>query len=359
MIKNEFKRIGVKIFVRLIILILFGVICYLASNVLFISPVFAAEMPNGDYLTDINDISLGLYSSNTANTYYWGSENSNHPTQDYYNNTRTFQWKKNGASNYSIIYEEFNFSNDISDYDSVFFYVYEPTNYDFSVIDISANRGLCEIIQEPYRLEGFNSNSNYDILYGRTLVHCNHLSNDVDLKIKLHLYYQPGGYFSVSQFMPFSITAPIFYNDDQQVSNVITSQILDEDKKTNEKLDRDYNFKNSEDTTGANSKADDFFNNFDFEFKGGIAGIITAPLNTIQAITGSSCSSISLTIPFVNRTFNLPCMSTIYQQHFGNFLTIYRVITFGIITYWCIVKSFSIIKNMIDPDDDKVEVLEL
>lgn len=106
------------------------------------------------------------------------------------------------------------------------------------------------------------------------------------------------------------------------------------------------------------SQASGFFEDFQ-DNDHGLSGIITAPLNFIRNLSSSSCSPISLTIPFVNNQFNLPCFSTIYSQHFNGLFQTYRVITFGIIAYWVSVKIFALVKGFRNPDDDRVEVLDL
>ena len=107
------------------------------------------------------------------------------------------------------------------------------------------------------------------------------------------------------------------------------------------------------------SKANEFFNGFTTDTFG-LTSIITAPLTLIGSITSSSCSPLGLKVPFLdNKTLNLPCMSSIYQQHFGSFLTIYQTITFGLIAYWVCVRIFALVKDFKNPDEDKVEVLDL
>ena len=131
-----------------------------------------------------------------------------------------------------------------------------------------------------------------------------------------------------------------------------TSKQLEEQKRTNDTL-------NDDDTTDSTNKANEFFNGFSTDTFG-LTSIITAPLELIGSITSSTCSPLGLKVPFLeNKTLNLPCMSSIYQQHFGSFLTIYQTITFGIIAYWVCVRIFALVKDFKNPDTDKIEVLAL
>ena len=112
------------------------------------------------------------------------------------------------------------------------------------------------------------------------------------------------------------------------------------------------------DITGSQNTANGFFNNFsDNDF--GLSSIITIPLGLIKSCTSSTCKPINLTIPFTNQTFDLPCMRDIYEQYFGSFLTIYQTITFGIVSYYVCINIFRLVKGFKDPNNDKIEVLDL
>jgi hypothetical protein len=111
-------------------------------------------------------------------------------------------------------------------------------------------------------------------------------------------------------------------------------------------------------SSGAQDDAGNFFSGFQTNTHG-LTGIITAPLNLIQSITNQSCSPVSIPLPFVNKNLELPCMSTIYQQTFGGFLTLYQTITTGVISYWVVVRIFALVKDFKNPEHDEIEVMEL
>lgn len=129
-------------------------------------------------------------------------------------------------------------------------------------------------------------------------------------------------------------------------------------QQTNEKLDTlNDNITNS-DSSGATNDASGFFDGFTTDTYG-LTSIITAPLNLIKSLTSKTCSPLNLQVPFVNKTMQLPCMSTIYNEHFGSFVTIYQTITFGIVSYWVCVRIFALVKDFKNPDHDEVEVMDL
>ena len=133
-----------------------------------------------------------------------------------------------------------------------------------------------------------------------------------------------------------------------------SSKIDDTNKNLNDLKD-DINNSNS---SGATSDADNFFKDFTTDTFG-LTSIITAPLNLISSLTSKTCSNLVLPLPYVNKNLTLPCLSTIYSQFFGDFLTIYQTITFGIVAYWVCVRIFNLVKDFKNPDHDEIEVMDL
>lgn len=152
-------------------------------------------------------------------------------------------------------------------------------------------------------------------------------------------------------------------NDGTLVAGAVEDQTSVIENKTTDIINKQEELKNSinnDKTDEATSKAGEFFSGFETNTFG-LTSIITAPLNLIGSITSSTCSPLGLKIPFMstNKTLDLPCLSSIYQQHFGTFLTIYQTITFGIVAYWVCVRIFALVKDFKNPDHDEIEVLDL
>lgn len=126
---------------------------------------------------------------------------------------------------------------------------------------------------------------------------------------------------------------------------------LEEQKKTNETL-KDDNVDKAQDS------ASGFFNDFTTDLHG-LTAVITAPLSLISSITSSSCSPLVIPLPYVDKDLSLPCMGAIYSNYFGSFLSIYQIITFGIVAYWVLVRIFNLVKDFKNPDHDEIEVLDL
>lgn len=93
---------------------------------------------------------------------------------------------------------------------------------------------------------------------------------------------------------------------------------------------------------------------------GGLAGLIYAPIEavaTLPTIVGS-CSPI--TLPLLGENIQLQCIRpTIQASPMGGVYTTISIIITGIVTWWVAWRTFSTIKNIQDPQDDRVEVLKL
>ena len=101
-----------------------------------------------------------------------------------------------------------------------------------------------------------------------------------------------------------------------------------------------------------------FFTDFNNDTHG-LTGIITLPLTTIQSLANTSCVSLSIPIPYTNEHINLPCMTEVYQTYIPSVFSIWQVVSFGIISYLICLDIFKIVKGFKDPNEDKIEVMDL
>lgn len=128
-------------------------------------------------------------------------------------------------------------------------------------------------------------------------------------------------------------------------------------KQTEEQKKQTDTIKDS-DTSDASNSANSFFDGFE-DNNYGLSDIVTMPLEFIKGMSSSTCNSLEFPVPFVNQNVKLACMSSIYKKHFSAFLSLYQVITTGLIAYWCCVNMFRLVQNFKNPDNDEVEVLDL
>lgn len=107
-----------------------------------------------------------------------------------------------------------------------------------------------------------------------------------------------------------------------------------------------------------NSQANSFFNDFE-DNDHGLSAIITLPLTTIQSLTSKQCVALELPIPFTNETISLPCMSEIYQSKVPGIYNLWQIVCYGLIGYWIGTDIFKLVKGFKDPEEDKIEVVDL
>ena len=130
------------------------------------------------------------------------------------------------------------------------------------------------------------------------------------------------------------------------------------DKKTDEIIkgqDKINDTISDSDSSGASSDAGSFFDSFS-DNSHGLSGIVTAPLNSINAMLSTTCTPLTAT--FKNKTINLPCGYDFYSQ-IGEVNTWLNVIEGGLLSYLIIRKLYLLIEKLKDPEEDKVEVMKL
>lgn len=148
-------------------------------------------------------------------------------------------------------------------------------------------------------------------------------------------------------------TNSIIKNNDDNTNKIVGSvdKNTEENKKTNDIL-------NNTDTTDAHNKGSNFFKNYN-ENSHGLSGIITAPLKFLQSLTGAKCTPLKFQLPFVHDEVQLQCMKSIYKTHFGVFYTLWQTITTGLIAYTVCLNFYKKIRDLQNPNNDKIEVLNL
>lgn len=127
----------------------------------------------------------------------------------------------------------------------------------------------------------------------------------------------------------------------------------EETKKAIDDLDK--NVTNSN-VYGAEDTAGNFFSDFDVTDNGGISSIVTAPLVAIQAMLNNQCSPLTAT--YKGKQVSLPCGSS-FWSNLGGIKTFLNIAIGGLLCYRIIVKLFKLIEDFKDPENDKVEVMNL
>lgn len=258
-------------------------------------------------------------------------------------------------------------------------------NYDTSTLMQQANRvGTVNFVIYNSRLESymFNPFRVYIKDYDNNITTCNVQATKYDLNDSKVLgsfapVICPNAYISG----PFSVyiadtlssvggktaISNLTYKLSDDSSSIVNSieQNTEQQKKTTEavKEQTEATKKQTEtikdsDTSGSKDSASGFFSGFESDDYG-LSDIIIMPLDFIKGLSSSKCSNLHLPLPLVNKTVELPCMTSIYSQYFGPFLTLYQTISTGIIAYWCCVNILKLVQGFKNPDSDEIEVMDL
>ena len=172
--------------------------------------------------------------------------------------------------------------------------------------------------------------------------------------------FTPGTVYQIGLSKNLDVTcsassSDVIINQNQNTENIINNQ----NQNTQQIIQGQEDIKDSiTDDTVDTGSAGGFFEDFE-DNDHGLSDIITLPLNFIKSLTSNTCSPLSVPLPFVNQNLSLPCMSEIYSQYFGAFFSIYQAVTTGLIGYWVAVRIFGLVKGFKDPEDDKIEVMDL
>ena len=116
---------------------------------------------------------------------------------------------------------------------------------------------------------------------------------------------------------------------------------------------------NDTNINGANGYLNDLLNNEAFKQDNGLLAIIQAPINFINSLSSKTCQSFNITIPFINATATIPCMSTIYDNYLGSLFEIIRIVINGVLCYRIALSIVLQVKDAKNPDSDKIEVIDL
>lgn len=115
----------------------------------------------------------------------------------------------------------------------------------------------------------------------------------------------------------------------------------------------------SDQITGLSELISDQWDTITEPFNSDLASIISKPLTMIETLSTQTCQPFSLYFSPWDMTLNLPCPREYVEEYFPTILSLWDVISTGLISYWVIVKILGIVKKGADPEDDKIEVTDI
>lgn len=149
-----------------------------------------------------------------------------------------------------------------------------------------------------------------------------------------------------------------YYNDPLTEINIQQTQ-------TNTNLQYIYQYQQNDSVSGSTTQATSDFSDLAQSFNSELAGVndlsqlVLLPISLFMDLSTDNCQPLHLVVPFVNTSVDLPCMKTIFNSYFYGFYTIFTTIMSAIICYWVAIKTGSLIKDIVDCDNDRIEVIEL
>lgn len=114
----------------------------------------------------------------------------------------------------------------------------------------------------------------------------------------------------------------------------------------------------NDDVSSSTNTASGFFDDFT-QNSHGLSGIVTSPLRLLNALSTAECNPLEFNLPFVHNTVSLQCMRPIYENYFGVFFTLFQLITTGMISYHVLLNFYKKVRDLQNPNNDRIEVLDL
>lgn len=143
---------------------------------------------------------------------------------------------------------------------------------------------------------------------------------------------------------PTSLSGKICKNGNQAVSDNISD------------LNDSINNSNVDSGTGS-----DFFDSFHTDDNGGISAIVTKPLTIVNNLLSNNNTCSNLNLPeFMGATgVYLPSGCILWNNAPSTVITLWNIFVCGFGAYYILKDLFKIIENLKNPDNDRVEVLDL
>ena len=206
-----------------------------------------------------------------------------------------------------------------------------------------------EVIINDFQLSNritFVQDSKYDIIKNIQAL------NIAELSTKLSNIYSrlDGGFHDIYELLK--------GNNDEILKK--QQELLEQQQKNTDAVNNLNNSLNDSNISGANDSLNGFTNNELFNDTTGILAIIQAPINMLNSLTNTSCSPLSLPLPFLNVNLDIPCLSSIFAKHLSTeLLTLLKLAINGFLVYKILCSFAMDIHNYKDPDSDRLEVIEL
>lgn len=90
-----------------------------------------------------------------------------------------------------------------------------------------------------------------------------------------------------------------------------------------------------------------------------ILEFLKMPFRMLRDVSTGTCQSFSLPIPIIGGTIQLNCLSGLYENVLGNGYTFLRLIINGLLLYRITLHNIKVFKDVLDPSNTGIEVVNL
>lgn len=244
----------------------------------------------------------------------------------------------------------------------LYFYGYSNT----SVMSAAAGYGACESISNSSSNFPTNDNTTANTQSVIPFAFKCQIPEDRD-NVVVQLYSNIIAK-DVVQYSPFFyLNNTLYYSTnstEQSIQDALNQQILqnqqviEEQEKTNQNLQDLNSSLNNDNVDGAQTEADDLFNNDAFKDESGLDSIIKLPLDFINQL-GSTCQPLNLNIPFFDAPIEIPCMQAFLKSKMPELMSVVIISVNGFVIYRILIDILGIIKSAKNPEDDRLDVVDL
>lgn len=170
------------------------------------------------------------------------------------------------------------------------------------------------------------------------------------------LWYMNGMTFYDNQYYGFGnmILTPVptddFVTEQKNTTNAIN--------KTNDTINKTNDTIKDDNVDSSSNQGSSFFNDFNSGDEGSLTDIVSLPLEYVQHLN-DTCKPFTIPTGKLGN-ISIPCLSSIWSStSFAGIINTASLIINGIICYKLLSSLFLFFKQLKDPDDDKVEVMNL
>lgn len=90
-----------------------------------------------------------------------------------------------------------------------------------------------------------------------------------------------------------------------------------------------------------------------------ILEFIKLPIRSLRRVAEGTCEAITLPIPIIGGTIQLNCLSSLFQNVLGSSFEFFRLIINGLLLYRITIHNIKVFKDVLDPSNTGIEVINL